>query len=99
MGPRYGEGNEDEKLKNATLNALQRADGKKISSVAQTNAGAQGTVDGHNSIVEYVMASQTHKVRHATPLVFVTQTQVSHGVDLGNGHSNKDIGIAQEHSG
>ncbi|MBA7681733.1 O-acetyl-ADP-ribose deacetylase [subsurface metagenome] len=34
VGPRYGEGNEDEKLKNATLNALKRAQEKKIRSIA-----------------------------------------------------------------
>lgn len=34
VGPRYGEGNEDEKLKNATLNALKRAQEKKMGSIA-----------------------------------------------------------------
>jgi len=34
VGPRYGEGNEDEKLKNATLNALKRAQEKKMKSIA-----------------------------------------------------------------
>ncbi|MCG2675731.1 macro domain-containing protein [bacterium] len=34
VGPRYEEGNEDEKLKNATLNALKRAQEKKIRSIA-----------------------------------------------------------------
>ncbi|MCK4648934.1 macro domain-containing protein [bacterium] len=34
VGPRYGEGNEDEKLKNATLNALKRAQEKKMRSIA-----------------------------------------------------------------
>ncbi len=34
VGPRYGEGNEDEKLKNATLNALKAAREKKMSSIA-----------------------------------------------------------------
>lgn len=34
VGPRYGEGNEDEKLKNATLNALKRTREKKIRSIA-----------------------------------------------------------------
>ena len=34
VGPRYGEGNEDEKLKNATLSALKRAREKKLSSIA-----------------------------------------------------------------
>ena len=34
VGPRYGEGNEDEKLKNATLSALKRGREKKMSSIA-----------------------------------------------------------------
>jgi O-acetyl-ADP-ribose deacetylase (regulator of RNase III) len=34
VGPRYGEGNEDEKLKNATLNALKRAQEKRMRSIA-----------------------------------------------------------------
>lgn len=34
VGPRSGEGNEDEKLKSATLNALKRAHEKEISSIA-----------------------------------------------------------------
>lgn len=34
VGPRMGEGNEDEKLKNATLNSLRRADEKKMKSIA-----------------------------------------------------------------
>jgi O-acetyl-ADP-ribose deacetylase (regulator of RNase III) len=33
-GPRYGEGNEDEKLRNATLNSLRRATEKGMSSIA-----------------------------------------------------------------
>lgn len=34
VGPRMGEGNEDEKLKNATLNSLKLADEKGIKSIA-----------------------------------------------------------------
>lgn len=34
VGPRMGEGNEDEKLKNATLNSLKLADEKQIKSIA-----------------------------------------------------------------
>jgi len=34
VGPRMGEGDEDEKLKNATLNSLRRADEKQMKSVA-----------------------------------------------------------------
>lgn len=34
VGPRYGEGDEDEKLKNATLNALKRAQEKRMKSIA-----------------------------------------------------------------
>lgn len=34
VGPRMGEGDEDEKLRNATLNSLQRADEKKMESIA-----------------------------------------------------------------
>jgi O-acetyl-ADP-ribose deacetylase len=34
VGPRMGEGNEDEKLKNATLNSLKLADEKKIKTIA-----------------------------------------------------------------
>jgi O-acetyl-ADP-ribose deacetylase (regulator of RNase III) len=34
VGPRMGEGNEDEKLKNATLNSLKLADGKNLKSIA-----------------------------------------------------------------
>lgn len=34
VGPRYGEGNEDEKLKNATLNSLRRAAEKGLRSIA-----------------------------------------------------------------
>lgn len=34
VGPRMGEGNEDEKLKNATLNSLRRADEKGMKSIA-----------------------------------------------------------------
>ncbi|MHA1264310.1 MAG: macro domain-containing protein [Candidatus Helarchaeota archaeon] len=34
VGPRMGEGNEDEKLKNATLNSLKLADEKKLKSIA-----------------------------------------------------------------
>jgi len=34
VGPRMGEGNEDEKLKNATLNSLKLANEKKIKSIA-----------------------------------------------------------------
>lgn len=34
VGPRMGEGNEDEKLKNATLNSLKLADQKKLKSLA-----------------------------------------------------------------
>jgi len=34
VGPRYGEGNEDEKLKNATLNSLKLADEHKLKSIA-----------------------------------------------------------------
>ncbi len=34
VGPRYGEGNEDEKLENATLNALKRAQEKRVRSIA-----------------------------------------------------------------
>ena len=34
VGPRYGEGNEDEKLKNATLNSLKLADAHRLKSIA-----------------------------------------------------------------
>jgi O-acetyl-ADP-ribose deacetylase (regulator of RNase III) len=34
VGPRMGEGNEDEKLRNATLNSLKLADEKKIKSIS-----------------------------------------------------------------
>jgi len=34
VGPRMGEGNEDEKLRNATLNSLKLADKKKIKSIS-----------------------------------------------------------------
>ncbi len=34
VGPRMGEGNEDEKLKNATLNSLKVADEKKLKSIS-----------------------------------------------------------------
>ncbi len=34
VGPRWGEGNEEEKLKNAILNSLKLADEKKINSIA-----------------------------------------------------------------
>jgi O-acetyl-ADP-ribose deacetylase (regulator of RNase III) len=34
VGPRMGEGNEDEKLKNATLNSLKVAEQKKLTSIA-----------------------------------------------------------------
>ncbi|MEM4576551.1 MAG: macro domain-containing protein [Candidatus Nezhaarchaeales archaeon] len=34
VGPRYGEGGEDDKLKNATLNSLRRADERDIKSIA-----------------------------------------------------------------
>jgi O-acetyl-ADP-ribose deacetylase (regulator of RNase III) len=34
VGPRWGEGNEDEKLKNATLNSLKLADKNKIKSIS-----------------------------------------------------------------
>lgn len=34
VGPRWGEGDEDEKLRNATLNSLKLADEKKIKSIA-----------------------------------------------------------------
>jgi len=34
VGPRMGEGNEDEKLKNATLNSLKLMDEKKLKSIA-----------------------------------------------------------------
>jgi len=34
VGPKMGEGNEDEKLKNATLNSLRLADEKKINSIS-----------------------------------------------------------------
>jgi len=34
VGPRMGEGNEDQKLKNATLNSLRRADEKAMKSIA-----------------------------------------------------------------
>jgi len=34
VGPRYGEGNEDEKLRKATLNSLRLADENKLSSIA-----------------------------------------------------------------
>lgn len=34
VGPRMGEGNEDEKLKNATLNSLKRADENGLASIA-----------------------------------------------------------------
>ena len=34
VGPRMGEGNEDEKLKNATLNSLKLADGNAIKSIS-----------------------------------------------------------------
>jgi O-acetyl-ADP-ribose deacetylase (regulator of RNase III) len=34
VGPRYGEGNEDEKLRNATLNSLKLADKHKLKSIA-----------------------------------------------------------------
>ncbi len=34
VGPFYGEGNEDEKLRNATLNSLRRATGKSLKSIA-----------------------------------------------------------------
>lgn len=34
VGPSYGEGNEDEKLRNATLNSLKRATEKKLKSMA-----------------------------------------------------------------
>jgi O-acetyl-ADP-ribose deacetylase len=34
VGPRYGEGNEDEKLRNATLNSLKRATEKGLTSIA-----------------------------------------------------------------
>ena len=34
VGPRMGEGNEDQKLKNATLNSLKLADEKAIKSIA-----------------------------------------------------------------
>lgn len=34
VGPRMGEGNEDEKLKNATLNALKKADENSVKAVA-----------------------------------------------------------------
>ncbi len=34
VGPRMGEGNEDEKLRNATLNSLKLADEKKITSIS-----------------------------------------------------------------
>jgi len=34
VGPRYGEGNEDEKLRNATLNSLKRASEKGLQSIA-----------------------------------------------------------------
>ena len=34
VGPRYGEGDEDNKLKNATLNSLKRAEEKRVRSVA-----------------------------------------------------------------
>jgi len=34
VGPRMGEGNEDEKLKNATLNSLRLADEKKVGSIS-----------------------------------------------------------------
>ena len=34
VGPRYGEGNEDEKLRNATLNALRLADEYNLESIA-----------------------------------------------------------------
>jgi O-acetyl-ADP-ribose deacetylase (regulator of RNase III) len=34
VGPRMGEGNEDEKLKNATLNSLKRADENKLKSIS-----------------------------------------------------------------
>ena len=34
VGPRMGEGNEDEKLKNATLNSLKAADGNNLRSVS-----------------------------------------------------------------
>jgi O-acetyl-ADP-ribose deacetylase (regulator of RNase III) len=34
VGPRWGEGDEDNKLKNATLNSLKLADGHKLGSIA-----------------------------------------------------------------
>jgi len=34
VGPRYGEGNEDEKLRNATLNSLRLADKNNLSTIA-----------------------------------------------------------------
>jgi len=34
VGPRYGEGDEDNKLRNATLNSLKRADEKNLKSIA-----------------------------------------------------------------
>jgi len=34
VGPRWGEGNEEKKLKNATLNALRRAEEKGLKSIA-----------------------------------------------------------------
>ncbi|MHC1627496.1 MAG: macro domain-containing protein [Candidatus Nezhaarchaeales archaeon] len=34
VGPRYGEGDEDNKLRNATINSLKRADERKLKSIA-----------------------------------------------------------------
>ncbi len=83
VGPRMGEGNEDEKLKNATLNSLKLADDKNITSIAfpAISAGIFGfPIDRCAEIMLHTVIDYLGKQTHLEKVVFCLFGQEAYDV-------------------
>ena len=51
----------------------------------------QCTVDRYDRIVKDIMTAQAHTIRHAPPLILITQTSSGHSMYLGHRRRNEHI--------